>query len=60
MKEFAQILGWETARLSTKYSRQREGQKIRQPLPKPIFTLAATPVWTKEQAEAYKNKVLRR
>ncbi|MFT9848190.1 hypothetical protein [Aneurinibacillus sp. REN35] len=55
LKEFAEIIGWDKARLSTKYSRQRDGKKVRPPLPEPIQILAATPVWTKEQALAYKK-----
>ncbi|MGG4264191.1 hypothetical protein [Peribacillus simplex] len=27
LKEFAELLGWDKARLSTKYSRQRDGKK---------------------------------
>ena len=55
LKEFAEILNWDKARLSTKYSRQREGRKVRPPLPEPIQVLAATPIWTLQQAVAYKT-----
>lgn len=57
IKEFAEIIGWDKARLSTKYSRQREGQKVRPPLPEPVQILAATPVWTVEQANEYKKSL---
>ena len=56
-KEFAEILGWSTAAFSMKYSRQCEGRKVRNPLPKPIQILAATPLWTLEQAEKYKKSL---
>ncbi|ACA42309.1 hypothetical protein Bsph_p079 (plasmid) [Lysinibacillus sphaericus C3-41] len=56
-KEFAEILGWTKAKLSTKYSRQRDGQKVKDPLPEPIQLLAATPVWTLEQAMNYKKSL---
>lgn len=55
VKEFADFLGWDKARLSTKYSRQRDGRKVRPLLPEPIQVLAATPVWTKAQAIKYKD-----
>jgi hypothetical protein len=58
LKEFAEILGWDKARLSTKYSRQREGKKVRPLLPEPIQLLASTPIWTLEQAKGYKKKKL--
>ncbi|MED1217399.1 hypothetical protein [Bacillus paranthracis] len=48
-------MGWDKARLSTKYSRQREGRKVRQPLPEPIQILASTPIWTLDQAKKYKE-----
>ncbi|PAE90887.1 hypothetical protein CHH72_00615 [Shouchella clausii] len=57
MKEFAELIGWETARLSTKFARQREGKKVRPRLPEPIQILASTPIWTVRQAEAYKRKL---
>ncbi|MCE0555144.1 hypothetical protein LQK80_35660 [Bacillus thuringiensis] len=46
LKEFAEILGWDKARLSTKFSRQRDGKKVRPLLPEPIQILASTPIWT--------------
>jgi hypothetical protein len=57
LKEFAELIGWDKARLSTKYSRQREGMKVRPRLPEPIQILSATPVWTKAQAMSYKEKL---
>ncbi|MBE3570200.1 MAG: hypothetical protein IMW92_08845 [Bacillales bacterium] len=51
------MIGWEKARLSTKYSRQQEGRKVKDPLPEPVQILAATPVWTVEQAEKYKRSL---
>jgi hypothetical protein len=57
LKEFAEIIGWDKARLSTKYSRQREGKKVRPILPEPIQILASTPLWTKAQAKNYKEKL---
>lgn len=57
LKEFAELLGWDKARLSTKYARQREGKKVRPVLPEPIQILAATPIWTLRQAERYKDIV---
>ena len=57
MKEFAEILGWDKARLSTKYSRQREGKKVRPLLPEPVQVLASTPIWTQKQAENYKSQI---
>jgi hypothetical protein len=55
IKEFAELIGWDKARLSTKYSRQKEGRKVRPLLPEPIQILAATPVWTKAQAMKFKE-----
>ena len=55
LREFAEILDWDKARLSTKWSRQQEGKKVRPPLPVPIQILAATPVWTLKQAQEYKK-----
>ncbi|HDR6289641.1 TPA: hypothetical protein QCU33_005806 [Bacillus cereus] len=57
MKEFAEIIGWDKARLGMKYFRQREGKKVRPPLPKPIQILAATPIWTLEQVLAFKRNI---
>lgn len=54
LKEFAQIIGWDKARLSTKYSRQKEGKKVRPVLPEPIQIVSATPIWTLEQANQYR------
>ncbi|QUW68508.1 hypothetical protein KFQ04_28905 (plasmid) [Pseudomonas synxantha] len=54
LKEFAEILGWDKARLSAKFSRQRDGKKVRPLLPNPIQILASTPVWTLKQAKKYK------
>lgn len=54
LKEFAEILGWDKARLSTKYSRQRDGKKVRPIIPEPIQILASTPIWTLKQAKNYK------
>jgi len=51
------MIGWEKARLSTKYSRQREGKKVKNPLPHPIQVLASSPLWTREQAKKYKEKL---
>ncbi len=59
-KEFAELLGWSKANLSTKFKRQREGRKVKNPLPEPVHILAATPVWTLEQAEQYKEELNRR
>jgi len=56
-KEFAEIIGWQKAKLSTKYSRQRSGQKVKNPLPEPRQILAATPVWTLEQALNFKKNL---
>lgn len=55
LKEFAEEIGWDKARLSTKYSRQRNGKKVRPLLPEPIQILAATPIWTLSQAQEYKK-----
>ena len=55
MKEFAEIIGWSIARLSTKYARQREGRNVRPRLPEPIQVLASTPVWTEQQALDFKK-----
>ncbi|RKJ75246.1 hypothetical protein D7X33_17715 [Butyricicoccus sp. 1XD8-22] len=55
LKEFAEVIGWERARLSVKYTRQQEGKKVRPPIPEPVQMLAATPLWTLKQAEAYKK-----
>lgn len=55
LKEFANILGWKPAKLSTKFSRQHKGMKVKNPLPEPISILAATPVWTRQQVDKYKN-----
>ncbi|GIX59963.1 hypothetical protein BPADB04_49930 [Bacillus paranthracis] len=41
-------------RLSTKFSRQRDGKKVRPLLPEPIQILASTPIWTLKQAKKYK------
>lgn len=57
LKEFAEIIGWSKARLSTKYNRQREGKNVRPRLPEPIQVLASTPIWTEQQAKAFKNMV---
>ncbi|MCX8047398.1 MAG: hypothetical protein N3A70_11060 [Anoxybacillus gonensis] len=54
-KEFAELLGWDKARFATKWRRQREGQKVRPPLPTPIQIVAATPLWTLDQALQYKK-----
>lgn len=43
LKEFAKILRWDKAKLSTKLSRQQKGQRVRSSLPEPIQILAATP-----------------
>lgn len=55
IKEFAEILDWDKARLSTKWSRQREGKKVRPLLPEPVQIIAATPLWTLKQALEYKK-----
>lgn len=55
LSEFAEIIGWDKARLSTKYSRQREGKKVRPRIPEPIQILASTPLWTKAQASKYRE-----
>lgn len=55
LKEFAEIIGWDKRRLSVKLKRQQQGMKVRPPLPEPIQILAATPVWTKQQALSYKK-----
>lgn len=57
LKEFANILEWKPAKLSTKFSRQQNGMKVKNPLPEPIAVLAATPVWTKQQVEEYKRSL---
>lgn len=57
IKEFADLLGWDKARLSTKYARQQEGKKVKNPIPEPVEILAATPVWTVKQAEEYKGNI---
>ncbi|MEK5217721.1 hypothetical protein [Psychrobacillus sp. FSL H8-0487] len=57
LKEFATIVGWKPAKLSTKFSRQLKGMKVKNPLPQPIAILAATPVWTKQQVEEYKRSL---
>jgi hypothetical protein len=57
IKEFAEILGWDKARISTKYSRQKSGKKVKDPLPDPIQILAATPIWTLKQAQEYKASI---
>ncbi|MDQ0271220.1 hypothetical protein [Cytobacillus purgationiresistens] len=59
LKEFAEVIGWDKARLSTKYARQREGKKVRPPLPVPIQVLASSPIWTLEQAQNYRIKLIR-
>ncbi|MEP9408533.1 hypothetical protein ABKP09_19640 [Peribacillus frigoritolerans] len=56
IKEFAEIIGWDKMRLSTKYSRQRKGKKVKKPVPEPIQILAATPVWTLQQAKDYRDE----
>jgi hypothetical protein len=44
--------------LSTYVKRQQqEGRKLRQPIPAPIATLSATPVWTLEQAMKFKQEI---
>ncbi|MGG4264371.1 hypothetical protein [Peribacillus simplex] len=53
LKEFAELLGWDKASLSTKYSRQRDGKKVRPLLPE-AKTLALTPIRTLKQAKKYK------
>jgi hypothetical protein len=57
LKEFAELIGWDKARLSTKFSRQREGKKVRPMIPEPIQILSATPVWTKAQVMHFKEKL---
>ena len=57
IKEFAELLGWDKARLSTKYNRQRTGANVRPLLPEPVQVLAATPIWTLRQAQAYKRLI---
>lgn len=57
-KEFAELLGWSKANFSTKFKRQRDGKKVKNPLPEPVHILAATPVWTLEQAEKYKKTIV--
>lgn len=57
LKEFADYIGWDKARLSTKYSRQCAGKKVRPRIPEPIQVLASTPLWTKSQAKTFKEKV---
>ncbi|WP_374723678.1 hypothetical protein [Calidifontibacillus erzurumensis] len=49
------MIGWSFQRLSAKYIRQQEGKKVRPPIPEPVAKLAATPVWTLEQAYRYKS-----
>lgn len=57
-KEFSEMLGWSKQAFSVKYIRQqREGRKVRNPLPEPVQILAATPVWTLEQVEEYKKQL---
>lgn len=57
MKEFAEIIGWEVAKLSTRLKRQQEGVISKYPLPEPIQVIAASPIWTKEQALDYKREI---
>lgn len=57
LKEFAEILGWSTARLCAKYGRQKSGKKVRLPLPIPVQILSATPVWTLQQALDFKKRL---
>lgn len=57
LKEFAELIGWDKARLSTKFSRQRDGKKVRPMIPEPIQILSATPVWTKAQVMSFKEKL---
>lgn len=54
-KEFSEMIGWSNQALSMKLLRQREGRTVRNPLPEPVQILAATPVWTLEQAKDYKK-----
>lgn len=58
-KEFAEILGWNQARLSTLYRRQCAGSNVVHPLPKPMANLASTPVWRKSQAIIYKEQLIK-
>lgn len=57
IKEFADFLGWSKARLSKKLARQKEGSNVRPALPEPIQVLAATPIWTLEQALEFKERL---
>lgn len=57
IKEFAEEIGWEQSRLSTKLKRQLEGQKVKYPLPEPLQVLASTPIWNSEQVMDYKGKI---
>lgn len=57
INEFAKILGWTGARVSTLYSRQLKGKKIRNPLPQPLQVLASTPLWKLDQAFQYKARL---
>lgn len=60
IKEFADFIGWERVRLSKKFSRQKAGNKVFPVIPTPIQTLAATPVWTVEQAEEFKRQFIKK
>lgn len=52
--EFAEFLNIPTSKLSNMYSKQRKGETVNPPLPAPIQVLAATSIWTFEQAKDYK------
>lgn len=47
-KEFAEILGWDRRKVAMYYHRGI--------LPDPIKRLASGPVWTRDQAEKYKDE----
>ncbi|MBZ5203185.1 hypothetical protein HU147_18440 [Planomicrobium chinense] len=57
IKEFAEMIGWDKARLSTKFSRQQSGKKVRPRLPEPVQILASTPLWTKAQVSNFKRRL---
>ncbi|WP_341323478.1 hypothetical protein NSQ62_08365 [Solibacillus sp. FSL H8-0523] len=54
--EFAAFLEIAPSKFSNMYSRQRKGEIVNPPIPKPIQILSATSIWTFEQATEYKEQ----
>ena len=55
VSEFAEYINIPASKFSSMYSKQRKGEVVNPPIPKPIQVLSATSIWTTQQAAEYKE-----